>query len=128
MAARSTDDAAVYAPNGLGTGLTWLAPLSLFLSLSFPISLCPSLSLSLSFYLSFFLSFSLSLSLSRSLSRSLVVVRKHLTCGLLTLSYNFKYYIYLYNGTITYKPRRQQRRKRAQAHNSTPYRRQQSFM
>jgi hypothetical protein len=33
-----------------------------------------------------------------------------------------------YNGTITYKPRRQQRRQRAQAHNSTPYRRQQSFM
>jgi hypothetical protein len=32
------------------------------------------------------------------------------------------------NGTITYKPHRQQRRQRAQAHNSTPYRRQQSFM
>jgi hypothetical protein len=32
------------------------------------------------------------------------------------------------NGTITYKPHRQQRRKRAQAHNSTLYRRQQSFM
>jgi hypothetical protein len=35
---------------------------------------------------------------------------------------------WLSNGTITYKPRRQQRRQRAQAHNSTPYRRQQSFM
>jgi hypothetical protein len=34
----------------------------------------------------------------------------------------------LINGTITYKPRRQQRRQRAQAHNSTPYRHQQSFM
>jgi hypothetical protein len=32
------------------------------------------------------------------------------------------------NGTITYKPRRQQRRQCAQAHNSTPYRRQQSVM
>jgi hypothetical protein len=35
---------------------------------------------------------------------------------------------YLINGTITYKPHRQQRRKRAQAYNSTPYRHQQSFM
>jgi hypothetical protein len=32
------------------------------------------------------------------------------------------------SGALTYKPRRQQRHKRAQAHNSTPYRRQQSFM
>ncbi len=32
------------------------------------------------------------------------------------------------NGTVTYKPRRQQRRQRAQAHNSTPNSRQQSFM
>jgi hypothetical protein len=37
------------------------------------------------------------------------------------------YHVHL-NGTITYKPHRQQRRKRAQAHNSTPYRHQQSFM
>jgi hypothetical protein len=34
----------------------------------------------------------------------------------------------LLNGTITYKPRLQQRRQRAQAHNSIPWLRQQSFM
>jgi hypothetical protein len=32
------------------------------------------------------------------------------------------------NGMITYEPHRQQRSKCAQAHNCTPYRRQQSFM
>jgi hypothetical protein len=51
-------------------------------------------------------------------------LRTYMHYGVTFVRFNWWYAFYIVrsNGTITYKPRRQQRRQRSQAHNSTPYR------